>query len=708
MAKTYEQVLAMRDAVKEEYAERHDAHTRLRKYFHGKYWEMTEADTGSIASIFRDLTSRQSDIGPDIKLVYNILKDVTVKFQTYLAPLPMIRCYVDPPVTDNRRQQATLKERYLYGSWANANANKKLADVAWYLPLMGDCWHGIYPNFDTSTCDMIIRSPEYAYPLRNWDNNQEDAVIFSWTARQSAVQRAFPNYTPPIVKKSLLSPAKRLNEQVVEIMEYSDLNCFYRWVGGQQVAGVEHNLGFNLFEHVKFINIPDEVWGHGAVEQAVNLVEMGNAYLSLMMQSAIENVFPVMVIEDPMKAPENLERGAGAVIPVNAGGRVTYLTPPAGNLIAQSEWAREVERMVQTDTSMPEVNFGAAHQSIVTGKAINELQGAGTGTLVELVQGVGIGAALSSWNEKCIEIGRKMFRTDTIRLYGNVAGSIADINPRSFAMSIKGSQLVGSTRNEVVFMPYLDMQQKVVIGLQLAGAGLVSRKWQRDQVGIPDSEAMDEEIVGEAIQDSVMQLLMQTISDPDAGLAAEQQAVQVIEGGNNPHPLTQLPPPPPGLPPGGPPQGGGGGPAGGGLPIAGIPGGAGQVESPPVKLPPGAPVPQGGLAAGGTPPPTPASHGNQSTAVQLDQAVSAFQQLQGITGQIFLVGEIVATGQTSDAVGVDITSSTDRDTVASGVPFPVDLKVISGTPNEQYIEVTPGTNDTSVKGEEPSPEAVGA
>jgi microcystin degradation protein MlrC len=48
---------------------------------------------------------------------------------------------------------------------------------------------------------------------------------------------------------------------------------------------------------------------------------MGNAYLSLMMQSAIENVFPVMVIEDPMKAPETLERGAGAVIPVHAGGR---------------------------------------------------------------------------------------------------------------------------------------------------------------------------------------------------------------------------------------------------------------------------------------------------------------------------------------------------------------------------------------------------
>jgi hypothetical protein len=61
--------------------------------------------------------------------------------------------------------------------------------------------------------------------------------------------------------------------------------------------------------------------------------------------------------------------------------------------------------MVKTDTSMPDVNFGQANQSIVTGKAINELQGAGTGSLVEMVQGVGIGKALVAWNEKAITSG---------------------------------------------------------------------------------------------------------------------------------------------------------------------------------------------------------------------------------------------------------------------------------------------------------------
>src|SRR2546430_10427815 len=50
----------------------------------------------------------------------------------------------------------------------------------------------------------------------------------------------------------------------------------------------------------------------------------------------------------------------------------------------------------------------------------------------------------------------------------------------------------------------LNMHEKVVMGLQMGGAGLVSKQWQRNQVGIPDSEAMAEEIVGEVIEDAVI------------------------------------------------------------------------------------------------------------------------------------------------------------------------------------------------------------
>lgn len=671
MAKSYEEIIKLKEPLEDDYRDRHEAQVKLRKFWHGKYWEGMDDSGDGVSSVFRDLTARNTDVGPDIKLVYNVLKDVCVKFQTFLSPLPMIRMYVEPPASPTRKNQATLKERYLYGQWAENRMSKVLSDKCWYLPLMGDAFLGIFPDFNRNVCRTILRGPEHAYPIPSFDMEGLDAIIFCWKARESAVKRAFPDYVPQGDNKrgrySFTYRGRKAasSDPEVEIIEYSDRNEFHRFAGTQQLNGVEHDLGFNLFEHVKFINVPGEVWGHGAVEQAVNLVEMGNAYLSLMMQSAIENVFPTMVIVDPMKAPEQIERGTGAVIPVNAGGKVEYLTPPSGSLLANAQWAQEIERMVQTDTSMPDVNFGHFQASIVTGKAINELQGAGSGSLVEMVQGVSIGAALTSWNEKAIQIGRTMFKDDVIYLFGAETPSIAEVNPRHFSFKMKGSQLVGSTRNEVVFMPYLDMHSKVVMGLQMAGAGLVSRQWQREQVGIPDSQAMDEEMTSEAIQEAVLQHLLGAITDPSMAGQTEEQAFSYIEG--HEPPILNVTGPPTNAAPGPPPPPGGelpSGPPGGGTTLP-VPGGG--------QPPPGAPAGQQG--------------------VSLEVALQAFGQLQGLQGRVFLVGEIVAQGSTANEVEVAINNRVDRELLK--VPFPIIVRVVESEPSEPWVEATPGAGGAS-------------
>jgi hypothetical protein len=662
--KSYNEIVKIRDPLEDDYRDRHEAHRKLRNFWHGRYWEDVERDSGGVSSIFRDLTARQSEVGPDIKLVYNVLKDVCVKFQSFLSPLPMIRMYVDPPLSMTRKAQSTLKERYLYGLWSANKMNKLMSDQGWYLPLMGDCFLGSFPDFEHNIVRAMVRSPEYAYPLQSFDGSGIDGVIFSWKAKTSAVKRAFPEWQPPQTNASRFGYTGRRGrapaDPEVEIIEYSDTHEFARFIDGVRVNGVEHELGYNLFEHVKFINVPGEVWGHGAVEQAVNLVEMGNAYLSLMMQSAIENVFPVMVLVDPQKAPEQIERGAGAVIPVNAGGKVEYLVPPGGNLLANAQWAQEIERMVKTDTSMPDVNFGNFQASVVTGKAINELQGAGTGSLVEMVQGIGIGAALVAWNEKAIDMGRKFFKDDTMHLYGMEAAGLADINPRHFAMKIKGSQLVGSTRNEVVFMPHLDMHSKVVMGLQLAGAGLVSRTWQREQVGIPDSQAMEEDILSEAIQDAALAALVQAMVEPGE---TEEQGLKLLETGHSPTPpiLSVTGPNVPGAPQG------------------------------------AAPVPQQATA------PAAPAEPSAPQGVPLDAAISALQAVQGVTGRVFLIGEIVATGVATDTVEVAVTEPADREPIGSQVPFEASFRVVEAKPSEAYVEVTPGASAVQ-GGTEPSPE----
>lgn len=688
MPVSYEEVLELKRSLEPDYQERHEAHSRLRQYWHGKYWERVEREATSITSIFRDLVTPRSDVGPDLKLVHNVLQEVCVKYQTYLSVLPMIRVYVDPPSTTTRRAQATTKERYLYGMWQAARMSLRMSDQGWFLPLMGDCFLGAFPDIDKTRVRAVIRSPEYAFPIQNYDGTDSDGVIFCWETKQSAAKREFPNYTPQ-AKKRL--PAFRRNkagsDPKVEVLEYTDGKEFARWVDGQKVSGVQHDFGFNMFDHVKFINVPGEVWGHGAVEQSVNLNEMGNLYLSLMMHSAIDNVFPVMVLEDPSKAPEEIEKGAGAVIPVNAGGKVYYLTPPNGALATQAGFAAEVERMIKQATSMPDVNFGQFKASIITGKAINELQGAGTGSLVEMVQGVSLGSALASWNEKAIFYAQTMFRDETISLFGTEQGTVADLNPRQFALNIKGSKLIGSANNEVVFMPHLGMHEKIVMGLQMAGGGLVSRQWQREQVGIPDSQAMEEEILSEAVQDMVLGAIaaqMQQEPTPENAQQAEQAGHAYLAGGGgggggtpSPHPLLNAGA---GAPPGVLPIGFSTSPGGG-------PGGA-----PPE---PGAPPP---------PAPVPGPPNEDGRFITLQDAQMAFQGLQGIQGQVFLIGEVVARGQTDDDLEVAVTVPDDRQQIANQLrqyAGRLSFHIIEGEPSEAFIEVTPGAAPRAGESEDP-------
>jgi len=557
---TYGQALALRNEYEDEFRKRHDAFRQLRRYWQGDYWRLADKESHSIVSVFRDWTARASDVGPDVKLVFNVVQAVCNKYQTFLTPLPQVRVPVDPPETDLRKGQAVKKQRYIYGCWNDDKMpmSRVFNLAAWYLPLMGDCFLGIHPDLKKGRPVPILRSPECAYPIPGFDGYAEEAIIFSWKVKEDVVKRQFPDYktreqriraSQPVGLKRLQKTGEDQNPHI-DVVEYSDRNQWSRWIDGEEVNSVIHNFGFNLFEHLKFITVPDDVWGHGAVEQVVNLNEMGNALYSLLFEAVIENVFPRLVLEDASKAPEEIATGPGAVIPLNPGGKAYFLNPPVQALPVQEQFLSLNEHNIKEMAGMPEVNFGnSPATSIVTGKAINELQGAGTGSMIEMVQGIGLGLGVESWNEKAIIMGQTMFRDDRIHLHGRELDGVS-IRPRSFAMSIKGSELVGSPRNELVFSPALSMHEKVVMGLQMAGGGLVSKKWQREQAGIPDNEAMEEEIFQEAITEAVLGSMLQSFQQaPDDTQVEKIEAdafgmlmgqTQRPAGGNHePHPLTQ-------------------------------------------------------------------------------------------------------------------------------------------------------------------------
>ena len=672
MAISYEEAKSLLEELEPRHQERHDAHARLRQVWHGKYWEEAAADNGGIAGIFRDLTKRSS-VGPDIKLVRNLVFDVCVKYQTYLSSLPMIRTFVDLPGPGashksmlKKRAQATLKERVLYGTWAEANMNGALNEIAWFGPLMGDSFLGIWPDFDNKCVKALVRSPEHAYPITNWDGRSLRAVLFNWKITEREARRQFKGFVP----KPKASRRGANVDETVEILEYSDSYCFMRWADGQLVNGVEHKLGFNLFEQVPFIRVPGEPWNHGAVEQSVGLVEAGNALYSLMMQAMLENVFPKLVLEDPMKFSEQIDTGPGAVIAVNQGGKAYYLPAPYQALGAGAGLLAENERAIKQDTSMPDASFGQFDASIITGKAISQLQGAGTGALVEMVQGSELGVQLVKWNEKALTIYQRMYADDKIHLHGLRPESYLDLNPKAFALEFKGSDIVGSPHNEVVFSPAIGMHEKLIISLQAQGAGYTSKKHGREQIGIPDSDAMEEEIFNEAIDAAVLGAIIQSLTDPDA---AAGEAGDYLAG----RPSQTPPMTPPQMAPQ-----------------------VGAAPSLPAAAPQPAPPPSGEAPAA-------PGAGAGTNVVTVDQAMSALLSLSGVAGRVFLVGEVVDRGETDDAVEIAVTDSNDRQTIQPAVQFPVAFTVVDGEPQEQFIEVTPGA-DPRAGGAEPDLAALAA
>lgn len=661
------------------YQERHTEHRKLRRFWHGHHWEIAdEGSDNAIARLFADFRGRRKESGPDIRLVHNLVQEVHVKYMTYLSPLPMIRVPADTE-SIHGRAQATKRERYLYGCWGENEMSMVLNRMAWYLPLMGDCFLGIWPDLTRNMPRVIVRSPERAFPVQN-SEGQLGMVLFSWEIPQSVAKRDYPKWSPRLAptKKGKGSSA----DPNVEVLEYSDGKEYAMWIDGTKVKGVVHNYGFNLFEQVGFINVPDEPWNHGAVEQAVNLNLAEDLLRSILFDSVMQNVYPTLVLEDPYKFPETIEAGTGGVLAVNPGGKAYYMNPPTQALPAQMGILQDNERILKQATSMPDVNFGNVNASIITGKAINELQGAGTGSLVEMAQGVGIGTALAKWNAKAIVLAQRAFKDERMYLEGHYLESTFDLNPRSFAFKAKGSEIVGSPRNEVVFAPHLNQHEKLVMGLQALGGGLVSKQHVREQIGIPDSQAMEDQIMGERITEGVLAAIEQSLiaagATPEAALSAEDQALAYTQGQTNFAPGAG---PAPALP------AQAGPPAQGGFPVGPLaPGAEGQAFAPALALPPGSPVPNPSPQVTTQPGITPGS-------IPLDEAVAAFQGLRNIAGRVFLIGEIVQTGSAADDIEVGLTNPADRQPITDQLPQYAGLLnfvPVEDEPGEPWIEVTPG------------------
>jgi hypothetical protein len=678
-------------------------------------WEDEAAMTRSLVSVFRDLRhgGAEADREPDVRVTLPLIESVVAKFMAQLTTVPQINV-LTPPIgyaglrkEETARALADQNEKYLYGLWEQNRVRRHYAKQAWYLPLMGACFQGIQPDFDSKTVKYMTRSPEHAYPV--WDTEMEhlEALMFKWEVPADQAVRTYGSEVLQYIQegrgnglRGLFSfGSRKPKNPVLEIVQWWDHDSKTTLVGGHKMQEVQHGLGFCPWTHTPFYLVPDEPFGKGVIEGNVALFQKLNMLDSLELQAIIENVFARMVIINPAVGPEDFDNGPGGVIAVGLGGDVKWVSPPATTTDLSQSMGRSMD-FVQRGTHLPGSAYGeGVASSITTGKAQHESL-MPTGNIIEYVQG-NIADSWERLNEMSVDMTAKVFANRKVVFFGRQYTKEGLFSqPKQFQVTVDGADLKGWVRHELSFQPMLNMHEKIVMGLQLAGGGLVSKRWQRDQVGIVDNDAMQEEILSEMQLEAKLASIMGMLGQPGSGITpdmVENWFLAMEKGGTAPDITPAAPAAAPGMPPGAP-----GAPAGPlGLPMP--PGGAAPPAAPPAPASgdqtlPIATNPGDNGPAGPFPGiPAPPGGGQSEGQFTLDGAVGDFSRLKKVKGRIFLVGEIVQKGSTDGPVEVDVTNPIDKSTIINGLPDEyhgqLTFHTVPGEPEEQHVEVGPGKTD---------------
>lgn len=684
-------VYALMNMLEGRYGDTHQTFTHLRNFWNGKMWQDDATMTRSLISVFRDLRhgGAGADSDPDVRVTLPLVEAIVAKFMALLTAPPQISV-IRPPIgyaglrkDETVRALADQNEKYLYGLWEQNRVGKLFGRQAFYLPLFGSCFVGIHPNFKDKTMKILVRSPEVAYPV--WEHGYMNlrAIGFRWRMPQDL---AVQNYGPASLSfldemgadskvKEILGLGKKEAKQV-DVVEFWDENSKRTMINGRTIEYVEHKLGFCPWMESSFYDVPDEPFGKGVIEGNAGLFQKMNLLDSLELQSVIENVFARIVIINPAVAPEDIDNGPGGVIPVGQGGDVRWVSPPATTTDLSASLGRSLD-MVQRGTHLPGSMYGeGVATSITTGAAQHEST-LPTGNVIDYVQG-NIADTWVRINEMAIDMTGKIFGNRDVVYFGrqyHESGIFA--TPQQFAITLKGSDLKGWTRHSLTFSPLLNMHEKVVIGLQLGGGGIVSKRWQRDQIGIVDNDAMAEEILTEMRLDQTTAGLMQGLQAGQFDATYVEQAFIALEKGG-----TLPAPPAPALPAGAAP----------GSPPGAVPGGG---------LPPLPPPPMPAPGPAGTPAPAPPGAGDIPTPdanydFTLQGAIGDFQRIKKVKGKVWLVGEVVQKGGTNGPIEVMLTEAADKSTIINGLPdeyhgkLQFHVRPNGDLPSEPHVDVTPG------------------
>jgi len=615
-----EDIMEMAAARKLRFAERDELYiSMLKYYFHGND---TDGGGGSHQVMAMDAKGRplQRDLGVSNQMNHRVYANkaaaVVDDYQALLGRKPQVR-FLPPDGSPQSQLKVTKLDRYMLDTYDMSDMDFQQAECGFFLPTLGDACYVLEPYFPPELREKKIGrvgisalGPNFGYPsfLKGFRRFQlRDLIIFMLD-------------DPEVIEEEYGIKVKK-KDDMVPIVTYLS-----RWqrtvvVGDQQVAHVEHDLGFVPAEwmHNKMVrsNLGMHQFANSEIRNVRALQDRQNYAMAVQDDALLYATYPMIHGKNlDAFSGGQLEVGAGAVNFSNVEGELSILGSTA-NPAAAGDIIHGTTQDIYTAAGTSSVRAeGDQHSSIQTGRSIHAAQGP-QATRLDLKQSL-LGYGIERLNQKVLMMQERVpSLAHPFEIHGREKGQEfrEEFDPKA--------DIDGWYQNRVSWDAMIGMntQQKTVVAMQGMAGKIWDQIYAMELVGIEDPVRMRERIqegeADEMARQAQIQQGAQSQGQPGQGMQAA------------PHvPGVKLP-------------GGGGAKGGGGAPQS-------MPFRPPSMSQPG---PQGGVPQG----------------VALDAIQNALHAVAlKLKGTVFAVGDLATMGQ-SMTPKLMITNFRDHEPITTAV-----------------------------------------
>ncbi len=642
------------------------------RYLNNHYAYLGEYDklsgTVNYAHPLRDVAHVQRETQMQ---VWNLIKPMVDAHRVLLDRMPLIRV---PPAKMGdplAAEFADKQEKVYYALW-DASYMKRQHSMGSHNTALyySTVW---FVRWDNELDHPVItaRRPSECYPVTKRNGQDLAACMFVWQENAEVLAENYPE-----VKKRLANTTSSGSPGLLDVIEYIDDKHYGMVVGGEFVSlakDSKHDLGFVPVVITPGAYIPEGVsvlFPPGPVDQLVTINDFVNKMQTKWGVAIERNLFPGIYLSGENPRDVVVNNGPGGV---TYGDGDTNIDPMPTPDIPREMFVllEQAQTFMRVAGNYPEAASGMYQGSIVTGKAIHNLQSAMNGMAAESLDSIGDGLKLC--NRYMFKMLEQYRPRKTFSLYSSETFTTrsAPGRPNNFAVELTPNEDInGYYANEVTYSPMgADFVTSSTILMQLKQAGVVSSRWIMNQIpGVEDAEGMQAEIEEEMRRrlqlEADMQIMVQ--QKIQEGQMKLQQMQQEAAAGQAPAGMPAEGGGPAGdaqmlgntlvMPGGGPSMMGMGPPATGeeGFPMD-------YTELRPFNQAMDQILPRGGGEEPGL------TDDLGPDAVTVEEVQETIGSVRNLKGEVFIGGELAKNGVTEGTIVLYITNNLDKATITNAV-----------------------------------------